>query len=353
MTQPTISVGIIGAGANTKLMHIPGLKAQKGVEIVAVANRGLASSRKVAKEFDIPEAMESWEDIIYHDDIDAVCVGTWPYMHAAMTIAALESGKHVLCEARMAMNAAEASIMLEVSRMNPTLVAQIVPAPHTLEFDRTIIEMISQGYIGDLITIDARGSAEQFPDRNVPLHWREDRTLSGNNIMYTGIWYECIARWLGPAASVMAIGQSVVKHRHGADGRRRAVTVPDHVDIIGEMVQGGQVRLAVSNVTGHVPGADIYICGTEGTLHLFGTNDQFQLEAGKRNDKKMKPVRIAKSKRDGWRVEEEFINAIRGRETITYTDFVSGVQYMEFSDAVCASLRTGQKIHLPLDAVVG
>ena len=85
----------------------------------------------------IPEAGDSWEDIIYRDDIDAVCIGTWPYMHAPLTIAALESGKHVLCEARMAMNAAEAAAMLEVSRMYPELIAQIVPAPMTLKFDRT------------------------------------------------------------------------------------------------------------------------------------------------------------------------------------------------------------------------
>ncbi len=121
MSQPVITVGIIGAGANTKLLHIPGLQAQKGVEVVAVANRTFQSAEKVAKQLGIPEAVDSWEDIIYRDDIDAVCIGTWPYMHASLSIAALEAGKHVLCEARMAMNAAEAAAMLEVSRMHPEL----------------------------------------------------------------------------------------------------------------------------------------------------------------------------------------------------------------------------------------
>ena len=55
-----------------------------------------------------------------------------------MTIAALAAGKHVLCEARMAMNAAEGRRMLEASRKAPQLIAQLVPAPHTLEVDRQL-----------------------------------------------------------------------------------------------------------------------------------------------------------------------------------------------------------------------
>ena len=53
-----------------------------------------------------------------------------------LTTAALAAGKHVLCEARMAMNATEGRRMLEASRKAPQLVAQLVPAPHTLEVDR-------------------------------------------------------------------------------------------------------------------------------------------------------------------------------------------------------------------------
>src|SRR3546814_2670726 len=83
------------------------------------------------------------------DDVDAVCIGTWPYMHAPITIAALDAGKHVLCEARMAMDSLEAKAMLAASRRNPSRVAQIVPAPHTLAFDRTIVDTIAAGDIGE------------------------------------------------------------------------------------------------------------------------------------------------------------------------------------------------------------
>ena len=62
MGESNISVGIIGAGANTRLLHIPRLQALQNVHVIAVANRTLKSAKKVAKDFGIPEALESWEE---------------------------------------------------------------------------------------------------------------------------------------------------------------------------------------------------------------------------------------------------------------------------------------------------
>ena len=55
---------------------------------------------------------DSWEELLEDESLDAVCIGTWPYMHRTLTTAALAAGKHVLCEARMAMSASEAHEML-------------------------------------------------------------------------------------------------------------------------------------------------------------------------------------------------------------------------------------------------
>ena len=327
--------------------------------MVAVANRSLASGRKVAEAFGIPQVLDQWTAILDDGEIDAVCIGTWPYMHAPLTIAALEAGKHVLCEARMAMNATEARAMLNASRRHPAQVAQIVPSPMTLPFDRTIVEMVSEGYIGDLTAIDARISDGDFPGWDSPMHWRENRTLSGNNIMSMGIWYEAILRWFGPARSVQALGQNVVRHRLDGLGHRHAMSIPDHVEVLCEMEQGGYLRLMVSNVTGHLPPVEVYLCGTEGTLCLRSTpaaqspvrtSDIMVLEAGRRGEPGLSRVKIPKSKQSGWRVEEEFINAIRGIEPVTHTDFASALAYMEWTDAVTRAMRTGTRVALPLAA---
>ncbi len=352
MSADTIRIGIIGAGGNTRSRHIPGLKAQDGVELVAVANRSRESSERAAAEFDLGAAVDTWEEIMLDDEIDAVCIGTWPYMHAPLTIAALESGKHVLVEARMASNSLEAQAMLDTLKANPGLVGQVVPAPHSVGVDQTVIDMLSDGYVGELISVEGfQASGSNFPEWDSPVHWRHDRDLSGNNIMSMGILYEAMMRWVGPAATVQALGQTVVKHRKDENGRRIAMTIPDHVDILCRLEQGGQMRFAVSTVIGHGPAMLFTIYGTEGTIRVEGSSPgDMSISAGREGDAGLAPVQISDEKRGGWRVEEEFINAIRGQEQVTHTDFYTGVRYMEWSDAVTRSLRTGELVNLPLDA---
>ena len=64
----TIRVGLIGAGANTKLQHIPGFQAIDGVEIVSVANRSRESGQRIADEYGIPTVYDSWTELIEAPD---------------------------------------------------------------------------------------------------------------------------------------------------------------------------------------------------------------------------------------------------------------------------------------------
>src|SRR3989441_7348869 len=211
MTDRPIRVGFVGAGKNTKLHHIPKLKAQPGVELVSVANRSKESGERVAGEFGIGRVEGDWRKVVEAKDVDAVCIGTWPYMHREITLASLEQGKHVLCEARMAMNAAEGRQMLEASRLAPHLITQLVPSPPTLEVDSTLKVLLAEGYVGEVLVVELSATRQPaFLDREAPLHWRQDVALSGHNILNMGIWYEAMARWLGPAKRVSAMGKVAV-----------------------------------------------------------------------------------------------------------------------------------------------
>src|SRR6266487_6990076 len=112
----TIRIGIVGAGGNTTARHIPGLQAIDGCAIVSVCNRSRASSQRVADQFGIPTIYDSWQELVAAPDNDAIVIGTWPYLHCRATLAALAAGKHVLCEARMAMNLQEAIAMRDAAR---------------------------------------------------------------------------------------------------------------------------------------------------------------------------------------------------------------------------------------------
>ncbi|RKU21786.1 hypothetical protein C6500_05665 [Candidatus Poribacteria bacterium] len=343
MAQDTIRIGVIGAGGNTTSRHIPGLQAIDGVEIVGVCNRSLESSQRVADQFGIPKTYGGWQEAIADADTNAIVIGTWPYMHCRATIAALEADKHVMCEARMAMNAREAHKMREVSRQKTHLIAQIVPSPMTLRVDKTIQRLIAEGYIGDVLAVEARAGGA-FLDSEAPLQWRQDFDLSGLNIMSMGIWYEALIRWVGEATRIMAMGKTFVKMRPDANGVMRSVRIPEHIDVVGDLECGAQLHIQVSNVAGLVGAPEVYVFGSNGTLRFSGNN----LYGGQKSDTELTEIDIPDSEAGGWRVEEEFVNAIRGEEVITHTDFETGVKYMEFTEAVTLSMQSGAAITLPL-----
>ncbi len=342
----TIRIGVVGAGANTRRHHIPNLKKIEGVEIASVVNRSRASSERVAQEFGIPRVHDNWRELVNDSGIDAVVIGTWPYLHCPVTLAALAAGKHVLTEARIAMNATEARQMLAASRARPDLVTQVVPGPATFAVDPMVLQLLADGYIGELQALDLRVSTGLL-NRDAPMHWRMNRDYSGMNIMSMGIWYECISRWVGPAKAVMARTRVAVPYRFDAErGERRAVEVPDHVEVLADLANGAIARLHWSSVAGFMPGPEVWLYGAEGTLRFEGQGTV--LSGGRRGDKEMTRIPIPEDKTYRWRVEEEFISAIRGHEQIRRTSFPDAVNYMDFTEAVHISSREGRRVYLPL-----
>ena len=348
MREPTlIRIGLVGAGANTRARHIPGFRAIPGVEVVSVANRTRESGEKVAGELEISKVYDTWAELIAAPDTNAICIGTWPYMHRTLVLEALAHGKHVLTEARMSMNAAEAREMLAAARAHPGLVVQVVPAPYTMEVDATIARLIAEGYLGEVLSIDfSINSPRTFVDPMAPLNWRQDADLSGLNIMTMGIWYEGLLRWIGPAAAVTALTRVNVKRRRDAQGGMRTITVPDHVEVLAEMAAGPLLHMRVSTVSGLAPTDQAWLYGTEGTLRVEFPSQR--LFGGRRGDINFEEVPIQRPANAGWRVEEDFVRSIRQGAPVTHTSFEDGVRYMEFTEAVTRSAQTGRKVALPL-----
>jgi len=342
MSNP-IHIGIVGAGANTRAKHIPGLRAQPDVEIVCVCNRTRASGEVVARELGIPRVHERWQEVIADPAVDAVVIGTWPYLHAPVTIAALAAGKHVLTEARMAMNATEAHAMLAAAQARPQLVAQVVPSPFSLGVDKTIRRLLAEKFIGDLLAVEHR-DAGGWLDREGTLSWRKDRDLSGLNVMLLGIVYEMLMRWVGEATLVTALAKTFVQQRRDAEGQLHDVLIPDHLDVLADLTCGAQLRLRQTAVAALDVAPGTWLFGSEGTLRFHDG----QLTGARRGETTLRPVEIPLHERGGWRVEEEFINAIRSKEPVRLTTFAAGVKYMEFTEAVARSLAERRAIPLPL-----
>ena len=272
----TIRVGIVGLGANTRLRHVPGLQACNDVEIVGVCNRRPESTRKAADEFGIARTFDKWQDLVADDEIDAVVIGTWPYLHCEITVAALQAGKHVLVEARMARDAAEAHQMLHVSRQNDHLVAQIVPSPFGLRVDQAVKDLLADGYVGELREVVVLGCSAANTNPATPLHWRQSAELSGLNMLAMGILHETLIRWVPDPVRVLAQTQTFTTQRPNAEtGEPVNVGTPDSVHVLTELPGGARGIYHLSSVTHHAPPLQIRIFGSEGTLqYLCGADDQ-------------------------------------------------------------------------------
>jgi predicted dehydrogenase len=355
MAEQRLRIGLIGAGGNMRVRHIPGLRAIAGVEIVAVCNRRPLSTAAAAREFGIPRTYEHWQDLVADPDLDAVVIGTWPYLHCVITLAALEAGKHVLSEARMSLNAAEAHRMFEAARRYPKLVTQLVPSPFGLKGHEVMTELLQSGYVGELREVYVYSFGENLADPAAPLSWRQDAALSGFNMLNLGILHETALRWLPPPVRVIAQVHAFIPTRIDPEsGVHRAVGTPDSVQVLAILDDGARAVYQLSGVTPFGQGAGIRLYGSEGIIHydLLADRIHGKRRAGRTfssRAEELTEIPIPEEKARRWRVEADFVDAILRGVPVQFTDFASGVNYMEFTEAVARSAQRGQVVTLPLE----
>lgn len=349
MAVKPIRIGIVGAGANTRERHIPGFRALPGVEIVGLVNRTPESTAKVASEFAIPKTYSTWQELVRDPQIDAVCIGTWPNLHCDVTCAALEAGKHVLTEARMARDLAEARKMVAAAQAHPSLVAQVVPSPFGLMPHSFIRALIDESYIGELREVVVIGADDLFWDESKPIHWRQDVAISGKNVLAMGILHETVSRWIPAPKRVFA--QSAIfepQRPHPVTSDKIDIKIPESLQIVTEIAGGARGLYHLSGSILFGPGKQIHLYGRKGTIKYLITPEE-QVWVGRLGDKELRLAEIPPEKRGGWRVEAEFVGAIRGEEPVRFTDFPTALRYMEFTEAVSQSVTTGSPVSLPIE----
>ena len=113
-----VRIGIIGCGGIANGKHMPALKKLSNVEMVAFCDIIEEKAVKAAKEYGIEGAQvyTDYKQLLERKDIDVVHVLTPNKQHSFITVDALESGKHVMCEKPMAINSAEAKKMLDAAK---------------------------------------------------------------------------------------------------------------------------------------------------------------------------------------------------------------------------------------------
>ena len=145
-----IKVAVFGCGAIAQRRHIPEYAENQHVELVAFADPNLERAQEMVELYG-GKAYASYEEILANEDIDAVSVCTPNYLHAPMTIAAANAGKHVLVEKPMACSIEEAEQMIEAARKNNVYLMvghnQRLMPPHV-----KAKEILDSGKLGKVLT---------------------------------------------------------------------------------------------------------------------------------------------------------------------------------------------------------
>lgn len=188
-----IGIGIVGAGGIARGGHIPGyLSMPDRCRIVAIADIEIERARQLAAQFDIPHVFDSHEDLLSVDEIDAVSVCTHPDTHAPVTIAALQSGRHVMTEKPMAVDLASARAMVEASHRFKRILA-VDFQTRFIRQTQTMKRFVDAGDLGEIYFARARYVRRRGIPSGQAFHSRAESGGGalmdiGVHILDTGLW---------------------------------------------------------------------------------------------------------------------------------------------------------------------
>ena len=252
-----VRIGLLGAARITPRAVLEPAKDLDDAEVVAVAARDVDRARAFAREHGIPTVHETYEALLADPGIDAVYNPLPNGLHGRWTIAALDGGKHVLCEKPFAANAEEAERVGEAAARSGKVVMEAMhDRYHPLE--RRMLEIVESGVLGAIHHIETRMLAV-LPQRG-DIRYRLD--LAGGATMDVGCYSIHQLRSVrGTEPTVTGARTKLISP--GVDRWMRA-------DL--EFPDGCTGRITCGLLAAQVPIADIRVHGDAGVLKVLFPN---------------------------------------------------------------------------------
>jgi predicted dehydrogenase len=213
VARKNLKIGLVGVGGTAQVNHIPALMKVEGLELVGLVDRDPEKAQRVAQKFGIPVSGDRVELLLDMEDLDAVDICTPNFLHAPIAIAALEAGKHVLCERPLARSAEEAAAMVKAARKaDRTLMCAV---QHRFRPDAQLLrKFVEKGDLGDVFLAKAgwlREKAEWDSDE-----WRRMKRESGGGVVLDlGFHMLDLALWVLGQPKVESVTASVHRNRKG------------------------------------------------------------------------------------------------------------------------------------------
>ncbi len=275
-----VKIGVIGLGIGCN-HHIEGYREHPDADIVAVADLDVDKLHYIADERGIERRYESGEQMLLEEDLDVVSVATPNKFHHPLTIQALESGAHVLCEKPMAMNTTEAREMIETARdANRRLMINF--SYRFAEGAQALKSQVDQGHLGKIYfarTVWLR--REGVPGFG---GWFGQEALSGGGpLIDLGVHRIDLALWLmGHPKPVWVMGSTYDHIASRLAGEQNKEF--DVEDMAATMIKfdNGATLEAEASWASHIKEHDrmrTRLLGTEGGLLYRNVDEGYEFEA--------------------------------------------------------------------------
>lgn len=263
----SLRVGFVGTGWTEKV-QIPMFR-RAGLTLQAICSGNPENAKRVAAAADLPETHDDWQTLVTSDSVDIVSIVTPPHLHAEIAIAALQAGKHVICEKPTALNVAEAEAMFAAAQAAPNQLAII---DHELRYHPQRIQMrqlIRDGYVGNLIHVKFERLGGERLNPAPPWRWWDDATRGGGMLGAVGSHLLDMARWtVGRIDALSAQLQTVHLYRQDAEENNQRVTADDHAHLQLHFANDISGTMTVSGITPSGYGMNTLAVGNKGALRL-------------------------------------------------------------------------------------
>jgi predicted dehydrogenase len=348
-----VRVGVVGTGFAGRA-HISGYKASEHAVICAVCDVEDERAKATASEYDIPKSFNDYPKMLKLEELDAISICTPNKMHAPVAVAALEAGKHVLCEKPLARNAHEAAKMVEAANKSGKILAMPLQFRHQGK-SLLLKRLIEDGELGEVYY----SKTAILRKTSIPRGWFHVKELSGGGpVLDLASHMLDLAWWLmGKPKPRKAYG--VTYNKLGQKGKGMGTwgvgygeSAFDVEDMAASLIkfEDGQTIFVEVSWTMHIPENIMYtdIFGTEGGASLY---PEFRLykevfasltdAEGLREGKK---VETPSPWKDEDRIARFVQNIISGTEPLAPGS--DGLQIMRMIDAIYESAETGQIVSI-------
>ena len=269
MPENKLCIGVVGGGFAAEFIHLPALRVHPAVGAILLCDHELARVETLVQKYGLAGGYSDYHELFRQEELDAVVVVTPNHLHYPVTMAALETGLHVLCEKPLALNYPQALAMYNRAQERGVVHAtsftyRFIPAIRYLK------ELVDTGYIGRPLLLNSKYYQQAYIEPDMPMVWRLMKERAGSGTLSDlGPHMVDLARWfVGDFKRVCGLMQTYPKERIHPDSRKlvdvEVETSCAFLATLGDGVQGVFELSQTAACRGNYQHIELY--GTEGML---------------------------------------------------------------------------------------